>query len=66
MTSHVVVVVVVVVSSTGIVISVAPNGTLRAVTHLEAGPNSLEPDCMKFQPFLVWRRASTTHYVIRL
>jgi hypothetical protein len=36
--------------------------TLRAVLHLEAGPNPLEADCMKFQPFLGWRPASTTHY----
>jgi hypothetical protein len=35
---------------------------LRAALHLEAGPNPLEADCMKFQPFLGWRPASTTHY----
>ena len=30
----------------------------------ELGPNFLEEaaDCMKFQPFLGWRLASTTHY----
>jgi hypothetical protein len=35
---------------------------LRAALHLEAGLNHLEADCMKFQPFLGWRSASTTHY----
>ena len=35
---------------------------LRAALHLEAGPISLEADCTKFQPFLGWRPASTTHY----
>jgi hypothetical protein len=25
-------------------------------------PNPIEADCMKFQPFLGWRMASTTHY----
>jgi hypothetical protein len=35
---------------------------LRAALHLEAGPIPLEADCMKFQPFLGWRPASTTHY----
>jgi hypothetical protein len=29
---------------------------LRAGLHLEAGPIPLEADCMKFQPFLGWRR----------
>jgi hypothetical protein len=37
-------------------------GKVRAALHLEAGPIPLEADCMKFQPFLGWRRASTTHY----
>jgi hypothetical protein len=36
--------------------------TLRAALHLEARPIPLEADCMKFQPFLGWRLASTTHY----
>ena len=35
---------------------------LRIALHLEAGPNPLETDYMKFQPFLGWRPASTTHY----
>jgi hypothetical protein len=35
---------------------------LRAALHLEAGPIPLEADCMKFQPFLGWRPASTTQY----
>jgi hypothetical protein len=35
---------------------------LRAALHLEARPISLEADCMKFQLFLGWRLASTTHY----
>jgi hypothetical protein len=35
---------------------------LRAALHLEAGPILLEADCKKFQPFLGWRPASTTHY----
>jgi hypothetical protein len=35
---------------------------LRAALHLEAGPIPLEADCMKFQLFLGWRPASTTHY----
>jgi hypothetical protein len=35
---------------------------LRAALHLEAGPIPLEADCMKFQPFLGWRSALTTHY----
>jgi hypothetical protein len=35
---------------------------VRAALHLEAGPNPLEANCMKFQPFLGWRPASTTHY----
>jgi hypothetical protein len=35
---------------------------LRAALHLEAGPIPLEADWMKFQPFLVWRQVSTTHY----
>jgi hypothetical protein len=35
---------------------------LRAALHLEAGPIPLEANCMKFQPFLGWRPASTTHY----
>jgi hypothetical protein len=30
--------------------------------HLEAGLIPLEADCMKFQPLLGWRLASTTHY----
>jgi hypothetical protein len=37
-------------------------GLIRAALHLEAGPIPLEADCMKFQPFLGWRPASTTHY----
>jgi hypothetical protein len=37
-------------------------GEVRAALHLEAGPIPLEADCMKFQPFLGWRPASTTHY----
>jgi hypothetical protein len=36
--------------------------SLRAALHLEARPIPLEADCMKFQPFLGWRPASTTHY----
>jgi hypothetical protein len=35
---------------------------LKAALHLEAGPIPLEANCMKFQPFLGWRPASTTHY----
>jgi hypothetical protein len=35
--------------------------TLRVALHLEATPIPLEADCMKFQPFLGWRPASTTH-----
>jgi hypothetical protein len=35
---------------------------IRAALHLEAGQIPLEADCMKFQPFLGWRPASTTHY----
>ena len=35
---------------------------VRAVLHLEAGPSPLEVDCMKFQPLLGWRSASTTDY----
>jgi hypothetical protein len=35
---------------------------IRAALHLEARPNPLEADCMRFQPFLGWRLASTTHY----
>ena len=35
---------------------------LRAALHLEAGPIHLEANWMKFQPFLGWRPASTTHY----
>jgi hypothetical protein len=35
---------------------------IRAALHLEAGPIPLEADCMKFQHFLGWRPASTTHY----
>jgi hypothetical protein len=34
----------------------------RAALHLEARPIPLEADCMKFQPLLGWRLASTTHY----
>jgi hypothetical protein len=34
---------------------------IRVALHLEAGPISLEADCTKFQPFLDWRPASTTH-----
>jgi hypothetical protein len=30
--------------------------------HLEAGPIPLMADCIKFQPLLGWRPASTTHY----
>jgi hypothetical protein len=37
-------------------------GELRAALHLEAWPNPLEADCMKFQAFLVWRPAPTTHH----
>jgi hypothetical protein len=37
-------------------------GVLRAPLHLEAGPITLEADCMKIQFFLGWRPASTTHY----
>jgi hypothetical protein len=35
---------------------------LRVALHLEAMPNPLEANCMKFQPFLGWRPASTSHY----
>jgi hypothetical protein len=35
---------------------------LRVAFHLEAGPILLEADCMKLQPILGWRPASTTHY----
>ena len=35
---------------------------LRATLHLEAWPIPLQADCMKVQPFLGWRLASTTHY----
>jgi hypothetical protein len=35
---------------------------IRAALHLEARPIPLEADCMKFQPFLGWRLASTRHY----
>jgi hypothetical protein len=35
---------------------------LRAALHLEAMPIPLEADCMKFQHFLGWRPASTTHF----
>jgi hypothetical protein len=35
---------------------------VRAPLHLEAGPIPLEADCMKFQPLLGWRSASTTYY----
>jgi hypothetical protein len=35
---------------------------LRAALHLKAGSIPLEADGMKFQPFLGWRPASTTHY----
>jgi len=38
------------------------NSVVRAALHLEAGPIPIEADCMKFQPFLGWRPASTTHY----
>jgi hypothetical protein len=38
------------------------HGLLRAALHLEARPISLEADCTKFQPYLGWRSASTTHY----
>jgi hypothetical protein len=34
----------------------------RAALHLEAWPIPLEAECMKFQPLLSWRPASTTHY----
>ena len=34
----------------------------RCTVHLEAGPIPLEVDCMKFQRFLGWRPASTTHF----
>jgi hypothetical protein len=34
----------------------------KGALHLEARPNPLQADCMKFQPFLGWRPASTTHY----
>jgi hypothetical protein len=37
-------------------------GHLRAALHQEAGPISLEADCMKFHLFLGWSLASTTHY----
>ena len=32
---------------------------IMAALHLEPGPILLEADCMKFQPFLGWRPAST-------
>jgi hypothetical protein len=35
---------------------------VRVALHLKAMPIPLEADCMKFQPFLGWRPASTTHY----
>jgi hypothetical protein len=35
---------------------------LRAALNLQAGTIPLEADCMKFQPLLGWRPASTTHY----
>jgi hypothetical protein len=38
------------------------DGRLRAALHLEARLIPLEVDCMKFQPLLGWRPASTTHY----
>ena len=34
---------------------------LRVALHPKARPISLEADCMKFQPLLGWRPASTTH-----
>ena len=34
----------------------------RAALHLKVGPIRLEVDCMKVQPFLGWRPASTTCY----
>ena len=33
-----------------------------AALHLKAGPIPFEVECMKFQPLLGWRLASTTHY----
>ena len=36
--------------------------SLMAALHLEAGTNPLEAHCMKSQPLLSWRPASTTHY----
>jgi hypothetical protein len=36
---------------------------LRVALHPEVGPIPLEADCMKFQPLLGWRPASTTHYI---
>jgi hypothetical protein len=35
--------------------------TIKATLHLEAKPIPLEADCMKFQPLLCWRLASTIH-----
>jgi hypothetical protein len=35
---------------------------LKATLHLEIRPFPLEADCTKFEHFLGWRLASTTHY----
>jgi hypothetical protein len=40
----------------------SPQSTLRATLYLEVGAIPLEADCMKLQPLLGWRPASTTHY----
>ena len=36
---------------------------LKATLHLEARPIRLEANCIKSQPFLGWRPASTTHSI---
>ena len=40
----------------------ANNVSLGAALPVEAGPIPIEEDCMKFQPLLGWRPASTTYY----
>ena len=39
-----------------------PCSLVRVALHHEAMPIPLEADCMKFQPFLGWKLASTTYY----
>jgi hypothetical protein len=40
----------------------ALKSNLRSALHLEAGPIPLQANCIKFQPLLGWRLASTIHY----